>query len=82
MDRKRTMACKTQLGIPHVAHATSVRVTWSNRTKGLVRFPFIARWGANRFRYQALFRAYARKHFAFVPDSESIARRLVQAAQS
>jgi len=43
---------------------------------------FIARWGANRFWYQALFRAYSRKHFTSVPEAESIALRLVQAAQS
>jgi hypothetical protein len=59
-----------------------VRVTWTNRTGGLVRFPFIARWGANRFWYQALFGTYARRHFASVPEAESIALRLVQAAQS
>jgi hypothetical protein len=59
-----------------------VRVTWTNRTGGLVRFPFIARWGANRFWYQALFGTYARRHFASVPEAESIALRLVQEAQS
>jgi len=58
-----------------------VRVTWTNKTRRLVRFPFIARWGTNRFWYQARFDAYARKHFAPGTQTESIALQLVQAAQ-
>ncbi len=59
-----------------------VSVTWSRRTTGLMKFPFIARWGTNKFWYKGIFGEYARKHFASVSDPQVIAQRLIHAAQS
>jgi hypothetical protein len=60
-----------------------VRVTWSAQTRKLVKFPFVARWGANKFSYQALWAEYARKNFASGPGAQDLARRrLIEAAQS
>jgi uncharacterized coiled-coil protein SlyX len=52
-----------------------VSVTWSRQTKGLIKFPFIARWGANKFWYRGLFSEYARKHFPSVSDPRVTAQQ-------
>jgi len=56
-------------------------VTWSRRTSGLVKFPFVARWGAHKFWYKGIFSEYARKHFTSVSDPQVIAQQLIYAAQ-
>jgi hypothetical protein len=60
-----------------------VRVTWSAQTKRLVKLPFVARWGANKYWYQGLWAEYARKNFASTPAAATAARRgILAAAQS
>ncbi len=64
------------------AVSMDIRVTWSRYTHRLLKLPFIARWGVNKFRFQGLFRDYALRHFRSVADPESIAGQLIAAAQS
>ncbi|MGH2496543.1 MAG: helicase HerA domain-containing protein [Ktedonobacteraceae bacterium] len=59
-----------------------VSVTRSRRTTGLVKFPFVARWGANKFWYKGIFSEYARKHFTSISDPQVIAQQVILAAQS
>ena len=59
-----------------------VSVTWSRQTKGLIKFPFIARWGANKFWFKGIWSEYARKHFSSGDDPRVISQQLIQVAQS
>ncbi len=74
----------TEVSSQHLADAVGmdVRVTWSGQTKKLVKIPFVARWGTNKFWYQAVFGTYARKSFPSVADPKTIVEQLVRAAQS
>lgn len=57
-----------------------VRVTWAGQTKKLVKLSFVARWGANKYWYKALWSEFARKNFASAPGAATVARRRILAA--
>jgi hypothetical protein len=58
-----------------------VRVTWGDRTEGLVRLPFIRRRGKRAFYYRSEFGEYARRVFGRLSDVTEVRRKLVLAAQ-
>jgi hypothetical protein len=59
-----------------------VRVTWSDRTKRLVKLPYIQQWGAHQFWYRARFREYCHRCFAAQTDQRAIARELLAVDQA
>jgi len=57
------------------------RVTWADRTKRLVRLPFIQQWGTHQFWYRARFGEYCRRYFASMTDHQPVIQALLQAAR-
>ncbi len=57
-----------------------VRVTWSDRTRKLVKLPFIQQWGAHQFWFRARFGEYCRRSFSSPAAKQTIADALIRAA--
>lgn len=73
----------TQMSSGQLADAVSmdIGITWARQTQGLIKFPFIARWGTRPFIYKSTVGEYCRHHFRPVVDCSTIIQQLVEAAQ-
>lgn len=58
-----------------------VRVTWTDRTKKLLKLPFIQQWGTHQFWFRARLGEYSQRFFASTTDHHAVMQVLVQATR-